>query len=90
SICYVKVGHRQAPNKRNPLQQCSGFFVVWDKVNTSGHDPMLHSEMKQREGQRWCSIYYAKYFILLRSAPWLQIRETRYSNVTGFLLSGIK
>ncbi|WP_237113977.1 hypothetical protein, partial [Pseudoalteromonas sp. 3D05] len=23
----------------------------------------------------------------LRSAPWLQIRETRYSNVTGFLLS---
>ncbi|KTF10299.1 hypothetical protein [Pseudoalteromonas sp. H105] len=37
-----------APNKRNPLQQCSGFFVVWDKANISGQNPMLHSKMKQR------------------------------------------
>ncbi|MCX2769823.1 hypothetical protein, partial [Pseudoalteromonas sp. B530] len=20
------------PNKRNPLQQCDGFFAIWDKV----------------------------------------------------------
>ncbi|WP_350655176.1 hypothetical protein, partial [Pseudoalteromonas sp. D48-MNA-CIBAN-0056] len=24
--------HYQAPNKRNPLQQCDGFFVVCRKV----------------------------------------------------------
>jgi hypothetical protein len=28
----VKVGHYQASNKRNPLQQCDGFFAVCRKV----------------------------------------------------------
>ncbi len=33
SICYVKVGHYQASNKRNPLQRCDGFFAIWGLVN---------------------------------------------------------
>ena len=37
----MKVGHYQASNKRNPLQQCNGFFAIWDLVNSQ--EPMPNS-----------------------------------------------
>ena len=30
----MKVGHYQDLIKRNPLQRCDGFFVIWGLVNS--------------------------------------------------------
>ncbi|WP_206769731.1 hypothetical protein, partial [Pseudoalteromonas sp. bablab_jr010] len=44
--CYVKVGHRQAPNKRKPDSKESGFFafvavrqVGWVERSETQHNP---------------------------------------------------
>jgi hypothetical protein len=43
----VKVGHCQAPNKRNPLQRCNGFFSVCKKVKILAISRQLSAAQRQ-------------------------------------------
>ena len=46
-LCALR--HYQASNKKNPLQQCDGFFAVWGLVNSQ--EAMPNSVVKQNSAK---------------------------------------